>query len=315
MPRKIRGVGRGVVGTVLGFAILLGSCGPTAPRRTTAVGDDAITVASFNFPESVIVAEIYSQALEAAGFEVDRQLDLGTRELVEPALERGLVEFVPEYSGSALTFVTKEEASATADEQTTYSALKLALQERGIIALAPAPAQNKNGVVTGVETARRFGLTTISDLAPAASQLVFGGPPECPERPLCLLGLESTYGLKFREFVPLDSGGPFTVQALAQGQIDVGLLFTTDGAIDSNDFVLLEDDRMLQPAENVTPVVHQEVVDRFGEEFVRVVNAVSAELVTDDLRELNTRVSIEKERARDVAAGWLAEHDLSGPVD
>ena len=300
---------------VLSAAVLLGSCATTAPRRTSAVGDDAITVASFNFAESVILAEIYAQALEGGGFKIDRQLDLGTRELVEPALQRGLVEFVPEYSGSALTFVTKGEAVATADEQTTHRNLVAALEERGIIALAPAPAQNKNGVVATAETAMQFGLTTISDLVPAASQLVLGGPPECPERPLCLLGLESTYGLKFRDFIPLDSGGPFTVQALAQGQVEVGLLFTTDGAIDANGFVLLEDDRLLQPAENVTPVVHKKVVDRFGDEFVRLVDAVSAELTTDDLRELNARVSIEGERARDVAAGWLADHELIGPVD
>lgn len=300
---------------VLSAAVLVGSCEPTAPRRTSAVGDDTITVASFNFAESVIVAEIYAQALETGGFAVDRQLDLGTRELVEPALQRGLVEFVPEYSGSALTFVTKGEAVATADEQTTYGNLVAALEERGIIALAPAPAQNKNGVVATAETAMQFGLTTISDLVPAASQLAFGGPPECPERPLCLLGLESTYGLKFRDFIPLDSGGPFTVQALAQGQVEVGLLFTTDGAIDANGFVLLEDDRLLQPAENVTPVVHKKVVDRFGDEFVRLVDAVSAELTTDDLRELNGRVSIEGERPRAVAAGWLADHDFSEPAD
>ena len=302
-------------GTVLLAGVLFASCGPSAPRRTLAVGDDAITVASFNFPESVILAEIYAQALEAGGFDVDRQLDLGTRELVEPALERGLVEFVPEYSGSALTFVTKGEVAATADEATTHRDLTMALHERGLVALGQARAQDKNGMVAAPETATRFDLRTISDLAPVASQLVFGGPPECPERPLCLLGLESTYGLKFRDFVSLDSGGPFTVQALAQGQVDVGLLFTTDGAIDSNGFVLLKDDRMLQPAENVTPVVHGEVVDRFGQEFVGLVNAVSAELTTDDLRELNALVNIEGERARDVAMGLLAEHDLSGSVD
>jgi osmoprotectant transport system substrate-binding protein len=300
---------------VLSAAVLLGSCQPSAPRRTSAVGDDAITVASFNFSESVILAEIYAQALEGGGFKVDRQLDLGTRELVEPALERGLVEFVPEYSGSALTFVTKGEATPTADEGATYRDLRSALQGRGIIALAPAPAQDKNGLVARAETAMQFGLTTISDLVPAASQLVFGGPPECPERPLCLLGLESTYGLKFRDFIPLDSGGPLTVQALAQGHVDVGLLFTSDGAINANGFVLLEDDRLLQPAENVTPVAHREVVDRFGDEFVRLVNAVSAELTTDDLRDLNAMVSIEGERAPDVAAGWLTDHELTGPVD
>lgn len=300
---------------VVSSLVLLVSCTPGAPPLTTAVGDDAITVASFNFPESVILGEIYSQALEAGGFAVDRQLDLGARELVEPALERGLVEFVPEYSGSALTFVTKGAAAVTADEQATYRDLKSALAERGMIALAPAPAQDKNGIVATAETASRFDLSTISDLARAASDLVFGGPPECPERPLCLPGLESAYGLKFRQFVPLDSGGPFTVQALSQGQVDVGLLFTTDGAIDANGFVLLEDDRLLQPAENVTPVVHGEVVEHFGDELVRLVNSVSAELTTDDLRELNARVTIRGERVEDAAAAWLADHDLVAPVE
>lgn len=303
------------IGTVLWAVVLLVSCGQGEPRRTIAVGDDAITVASFNFPESVVVAEIYAQALESTGFAVERQLDLGARELVEPALERGLVEFVPEYSGSALTFVTKGEAAVTADERATHRDLRSALAERGLIALAPAPAQNKNGVVTSEETSRRFGLKRISDLAPVASDLVFGGPPECPERPLCLPGLESVYGLKFRQFVPLDSGGPFTVQALSQGQVDVGLLFTTDGAIDANGFALLEDDRSLQPAENVTPVVHGEVIDRFGDELFRLVNSVSAELTTDDLRELNARVTIRGELVEDAAAGWLVDHDLVAPVE
>src|ERR671919_982475 len=170
-----------LVGTVLSTAVLFASCGPSAPRRTVPVSDDAITVASFNFPESVILAEIYAQALEAGGFEVDRQLDLGARELVEPALERGLVEFVPEYSGSALAFVTKGQVAATADEGTTYRDLRTALHDRGLVALAHAPAQDKNGVVATPETATRFDLRTISDLAPVASQLVFGGLPECPE--------------------------------------------------------------------------------------------------------------------------------------
>jgi osmoprotectant transport system substrate-binding protein len=309
MERAILGARTGLLPMALSAALLV-SCGPSEPKRELAVGDDAITVASFNFPESVIVAEIYAQALESGGFAVDRQLNLGTRELVQPALQRGLIEFVPEYAGSALAFVAKQEASPTADEQATHTELRSALRQRRIIALAPAPAQNKNGVVTTQETAGRLGLATVSDLAPAAAQLVFGGPPECPERPLCLLGLESAYGLTFRSFTPLDSGGPLTVQALVQGQVDVGLLFTTDGAIESNDLVLLEDDRLLQPAENVTPVVHADVVDRFGDDLVALVDAVSAELTTEGLRELNVRVSIEGSRTRDVAAAWLAEHDL-----
>jgi hypothetical protein len=156
MSRGSPGARTALFGTVLSAAVLFASCGPSAPRRTLAVGDDAITAASFNFPESVILAEIYAQALEAGGFDVDRQLDLGTRELVEPALERGLVEFVPEYSGSALTFVTKGEVAATADEATTHRDLTTALHERGLVALEQARTQDKNGMVATAETATRF---------------------------------------------------------------------------------------------------------------------------------------------------------------
>jgi osmoprotectant transport system substrate-binding protein len=149
---------------------------------------------------------------------------------------------------------------------------------------------------------------------PEASELVFGGPPECPERPLCLGGLEDRYGLEFGAFEPLDAGGPVSVTALRSGNVDVALLFTTDAAIDQNDFVLLYDDLGLQPAENVTPVVRAEVVEAHGDGFVRVVDSVSALLTTEDLRELNARVA-EGATPKDVATAWLAEHGLSGPSD
>lgn len=299
----------------LAAALLAASCGPgVPPATTTALEDDAITVASFNFPESVLVGEIYAQALEGEGFAVKRQLGLGARELVEPSLERGLVEFVPEYSGSALEFLTRGEGLATSDEALTHDRLEEVFAERGVAVLAPAPAQDQNGFAVTLETADRYGLRSISQLVPEAPDLTFGGPPECPERPLCLGGLENVYGLEFGSFQTLDAGGPVSVTALRSGTVDVALLFTTDAAIDRYDFVLLYDDLGLQPAENVTPVVREEVVEAHGDAFVRLVDSVSALLTTGDLRELNARVA-EGETPREVAAAWLAEHGLSGPND
>jgi osmoprotectant transport system substrate-binding protein len=295
--------------------LVLGSCRADVPRQTSALDDRAITVASFNFPESVILGEVYAQALEGGGFEVERQLDLGARELVEPSLERGLVEFVPEYSGSALEFLTGGAGQASPDEGVTHERLTAAFAERGIAVLAPAPAQNRNGFAVTRATAERYGLETISDLGPVAGDLAFGGSHECPQRPLCLAGLEETYLLDFGRFTPLDAGGPITVSALRAGTVDVALLFTTDGAIAENDFVLLIDDRGLQPAENVTPVVRAEVVDAYGEELVVLVDSVSEQLTTADLRELNSRVTAGGELPSEVAAAWLAEHGLSGPSD
>ena len=156
-------------------------------------------------------------------------------------------------------------------------------------------------------TADRFGLRDISDLAAVDSQLVFGGPPECAQRRLCLVGLEDVYGLGFREFIPLDTGGPLTLQALRSGGIDVALLFTTDPAIVSEGLVVLTDDRGLQPSENVTPLLRREVLSTHGDGVVRTLDAVSALLTTSDLRAMIGRV-VEGSSARDVAASWLADH-------
>jgi osmoprotectant transport system substrate-binding protein len=289
--------------------LLLAACGSPPAPQTTAVDDDAITVASFNFGESVLLAELYGQALRSAGFRVELALDLGAREFVQPALQRGLVELVPEYAGSALEFVAGN-GSASADERATHRALARAMASRGLTVLAASPAQDRNGIVVTSETATRFDLHTINDLRPVAPQMAFGGPPECPERPLCLEGLASLYGLRFESFVPLDEGGALTVAALQAGQVQAALLFTSDGQIDAHGFVLLKDDRHLQPAENVTPVIRTDVLARFGPRVGEVTNEVSAALTTDDLQRLNREVAAGEASAA-VAAGWLAERGIT----
>jgi osmoprotectant transport system substrate-binding protein len=243
--------------------------------------------------------------MEANGFRVKRAFDLGPRELVEPALERALVEFVPEYLGTALQFVTQGTAEVSTDGAATHQKLVEALSDRGVAVLASSPAQDANAIVVSAQTAAKYGLKTISDLIPVAGQLIFGGPPECPSRPLCLLGLRSTYGLSFKRFVALDAGGPLTSAELASGLIDVGLLFTTEWQIRANGFVVLVDDRMMQPAENVTPIVRNEVIAAYGRRFSDVVDAVSLMLTTEALGELNGRVSLNAKRPSDVAAAWL----------
>lgn len=143
---------------------------------------------------------------------------------------------------------------------------------------------------------------------PIASQMVLGGPPECPERPFCLPGLEETYGLEFESFQPLDVGGPQTVNALKNDRIQVGLLFSTSSAIVANDFVVLEDDQGLQQAENITPIVRDEVLDEAIESSL---NAVSAALTTDNITELNGRVEIDGEDPGDVAADFIESEGIT----
>ena len=298
---------------LLALVSVVAACGGSVTDRESspsALQDEAVTVASFDFAESELLAELYSQALEDEGFSIERAFNLGPREFVMPALASGLVEFVPEYAGTALQFLNLGESSGTADVASTHDALVRALDGSMLTALAPAPAQDANGFVATRETAERLDLRAISDLSAVAQGLVLGGPPECPTRPLCLAGLERLYGLTFGDFLPLDAGGPVTRQALAQGHVDVALLFTTDPSILRDDLVVLTDDRRMQPAENVVPLIRTELAHRFGPDLVRAVDEVSQRLTTDGLRELNAMVATGPLPLPAVAAQWLSAEGL-----
>jgi len=294
-------------------ALILAGCSrDSGDRRSpTALNDDAITVASFDFPESELLAEIYSQALEAGGYDVQRQFRLGSRNLVGPALAVGLVEFVPGYVGTSLQFWSLGAAVSTRDVETTRQALVHALRRTSVVALASAPAQDANTFVVLRETAERYGLHDLSDLQRIAPQLTFGGPPECATRPLCLAGLRRLYGLEFGHLVTLDAGGPLTHQALEERHVDIALLFTTDPSLTKEGLVELVDDRGLQPAENVTPLVRTEVIQRWGSDFVDLVDAVSRHLTTDGLRNLNAQMEQAAGDARGVASAWLTAQGLT----
>lgn len=268
-----------------------------------------IVIGSANFGESELIAEIYAQALEAKDFPVERKFNVGTRNVYAPALEAGELHLVPEYVGSALTYLGGE---ATSDVEATTEALRAAWAPKGISVLEPAPAQDKNGFVVTRETADSLGAVNVSDLAAANGSLVLGGPPECPDREFCLIGLEDTYGLTFAAFRPLDAGGSLTVSALKEGEIDVGVLFTTDGVIAAEDFVLLNDDKGLQPAESVVPVIATSIVEEYGDEIETVLNAVSVKLTTEGLTEMNRLVGYVGDDPAQVATNWLKDNGLVG---
>jgi osmoprotectant transport system substrate-binding protein len=292
---------------LLAFVLVAGACGGTDP---SADPTDGVTVAAFGFTESRVLAELYAQAMEAKGIPVRRALDLASREVVEPALEQGVVDFVPEYSGTALEFLNRAAGQATSDVAATYGLLRAAFSTRDVITLDPAPAQDQNALAVTKETAARLRLSKVSDLVPVAHDLVFGAPPECPERRFCLAGLVAVYGLSFREFRALDAGGPLTLGALEGNEIDVGLLFTTSPAIATSGLVLLEDDKGLQPAENVVPVVRAPVLERYGDTLSNAANAVSRLLTTQELIELNRRVDVDGDSPEEAAGAWLARHGL-----
>jgi osmoprotectant transport system substrate-binding protein len=275
--------------------------------RESTLSDDTVIVGSFDFAESRLLAELYAQALEAGGVEVERVLGIGPRELVFPALARGLVELVPEYTGAALRFASlgAERGKGT---ESTRDRLARRLGREDVEVLAPSPAEDVDTIVVTPETAAAHDLRTVSDLAAVAGDLVFGGPPECASRPECLAGLARVYGIEFRETLPLDAGGPTTRDALRSRAIDVALLFSTDPAV-GDEFVALVDDRGLQSAENVVPVVRAEVLERFGPALATRLDAVSARLTTESLRALNGEVAAGAS-PRVVARRWLTREGL-----
>jgi osmoprotectant transport system substrate-binding protein len=279
---------------------------PEDPARPT------IRLASFDFPESELLGQVYGQALSQHGFPVEQVVQLGSREVVAPALEQGKIDMVPEYLGSALNFLNDRDRVATADPRQTHARLEQAFAPRGVSVLAFAPALDRNGFVVSGDLARSHHLERISDLAPLARQLVIGGPPECPQRPLCLKGLQEVYRLSFARFESMPSRA-VTAAALQTGEIDVGMIDTTDPSLlrPGADLVQLADDRRLQPADNVVPVLRRELRALYGPPLVSLVNAVSAQLTTVELTKLNLQVA-DGRPAADAAAAWLRAHPIIG---
>ncbi len=302
------------VGAIAACALtvaLAASCQPggTARRHARVDGGAVVVVASFNFAESELLAAIYGLAIKHAGIPMHLQLDLGPRELVQPALEEGLADVVPEYLGTALTSLEPNARVAMSNPAAVRGELARAFAQWHVQVLEPAAAQDQNGFAVTRGTADQFHLRTVSDLGPAAARMTIGGPAECPGRPYCLMGLHAVYGLRFAKFLPLDTEQQ-RVAALQSGVADVAVLFTTDGYLATGEFTLLSDNRRLQPAENVVPVVTTKAVARYGKRLVDALGAVSARLATKDLIFLNWRVTVAGKNVLAEARGWLERHGI-----
>lgn len=290
---------------VIAVSLLASGCGDTA-EPTVSEPAAAIRVGAFDFPESELLAEVFAQALELRDIPVERLGRIGSRETVEPALELGLIDVVPEYAGTMLSFVSLGAWEPSADSRQTLVALQATLKPRGMIALDPAAAQNRNALVVTNRFAVEHGVRTVSDLIPLAADLVFGGPRECPERYFCLVGLAEVYGLEFESFIPTP-GATVVAEALRADEIDVGLLFSTDPMLVGTDLVVLRDDLRLQPAENIVPVVRREALERWGPEVAEALNAVSSRLDNKSLVALNARALEPDPGLAATVADWLAE--------
>jgi glycine betaine/choline ABC-type transport system substrate-binding protein/ABC-type proline/glycine betaine transport system permease subunit len=266
-----------------------------------------ITIGSKNFTEQFILGEIYAQALEAAGYKVKKQLNLGSEQIALKALKAGRVDAYPEYTGTILTsFCKVKDKDVSHDPAEAFTQSKDCLAKDAITAEAPTPFTDSNGFAVTQETAQKLGnITKLSDLKDKASTLTVSGPPECQQRVDCLLGLKQTYGLKFKKFLSIDLAKRHEV--IKNGQTDVGEVFTTDGQIKADNLVLLKDDLQLFPPYNATLLAKTSVADAAGPDFAKTVDLVTAGLTLPVMQELNSRVDLDKEKPAAVATEYLKE--------
>lgn len=285
-------------------ALTLAACGgdPTQdPGATEEGAASKVTIGSGNFTESTILAEVYAKALQDDGVDVEKKLEIGSRETYLPALQDGSIDLIPEYIGTLATYFDKELTVTDADE--VYAALEKSLPE-GLEVLEYSEAENADNVVVTRATADEQGLEKISDLEGKAGDMTLGGPPEWKERAQGVPGLKKVYGLEFAKFRELSAGGNVTAQALENGQIDAANIFTTDPSIVQKDFVILEDDKDLFSAQNVVPLLSSEVADDTVSESL---NKVSSELTAEDLAQMQIDVTDGK-TPEEVASAWVEEN-------
>jgi osmoprotectant transport system substrate-binding protein len=303
-------------GAVL-LALAISACTPggggsTSPQASAsqAAEKPTVVIGSAGFDESELMAEIYAQALEAAGYTVERNFGIGTREQTLPAITSGQIDLMPEYLGSLLRQGLGGEP--TGDSEATAALLAEAAAEEGLSILDYTPAQDTNAFAVRQETADQYQLTTMSDLAAVATDLVWGLPPECETNPLCAGALEDEYGIPFAELEieALDPCSGPIASALNDGVVDVAELCSTQAAIEQFNFFVLEDDKHTQPAENIAPLVRIEFLDAAPDDFAQTLNAVSAAMTTEMLTQLGVQVSVENRDVADVAGEWLQDQSL-----
>ncbi len=282
------------------------SAAGSSSTGTTSGG--SITVGSANFPENVLLAEIYAGALKAKGVKVNEKLNIGSREVYIPALKDGSIDLIPEYNGTLLSYINKGKTTTTpSGSDAVYAALKSALPQ-GLSLLTQSTAEDKDTIAVTKATAAKYHLASIADLAPVASKLSIGAGPEFKDRQTGLLGLKSVYNVVFKTFKPLDAGGVLTVRALSSGSVDAANVFSTDSAIKTKGFVVLSDPKNLFLAENIVPVL---TASKVTPTVTATLNAVSAKLTTAVLTDLVSKVQVDKQDSVKVADAFLSSNGLS----
>ena len=284
-------------------ATLTAACGSTGGGSTSK---GTLTIAGFDFAESSVLGQLYGQSLAHDGYTVNYKPRLGKREVVAPALKAGQIDMYPGYAATDLEYYNGGIGEASGDVTATTAKLNVRLEPLALEALTPSAAVDQNAFAVTKATAQKYNLTKLSDLAPVGGQLVLGAGPECPTRPFCQPGLEKTYDIHFKSFKALDTDGPLTRAALANGTIQVGLVFSSDSDLTKLGLVVLQDDKHLENADNVVPIIRTKVAT---DGVKSVLNKVSANLTTAELVTMNGQVELNHQDADAVARAFLQQHN------
>ena len=292
--------------TVVGAALALAGCAsgdPLEPGTDPDAGgsSETIVIGSQAYYSNEIIAEIYAQALEQAGFEVERSFNIGQRETYIPAIESGEVDLFPEYTGNLLQYYVPDTAAKTADD--VYAELAVSLPD-GLQVLAQSPATDENSYNVTAAFAEENGLKTIADLATIEGGVVVGGRPELEERPFGPQGLLEFYGVT----ATVEPTAETTVESLLEGIVDVGNVYSADPRIEQFDLVTLEDPKGLFLASNVVPLA----ADDLPMEVIGIIDAISAALTPEGLIGLNVQSTVDQLGAPEIAEGWLEENGFLG---
>jgi osmoprotectant transport system substrate-binding protein len=290
---------------LIGLTLVLAA--PTVSGASPGQGGSkgSLTMGSKNLPGAQVLGQVYGQALAKDGYNMSYKENLGTTEVVFAALQNGDIDLYPDYMNTVVQFLGGTGGS---DVNQVKSELDTLLQGKGIVATTPAPAVDVNGFYVTKKTASKYKLKTMSDLTKVASKLRFGGPPECLDRPLCLgAASQQLYGLQFKEVKKLDTGGPVTVKALEDGNVQVAELFTGSSVI-PKDAVLLKDDKGLQGADNPVVLIRD---SKNTPQLDATLNKVSAKITTAQYRKMTLAVQNQKEDPADVAKTFLKNNKLA----
>lgn len=286
--------------------VLLSACSTGGGSKPT------VKVGSDGFYEAKLMAEIYAQALEAGGYTVDRTgIGIGARKVSAPALESGQIDLKPEYIGSGLAFY--EAGKQTGDPAANAAALQtvMATKGGGITVLAYSPAADQNAFVVRKDTATQFNLAKLSDAAPVQDQLKWGLATDCKTNPVCAAALKTAYGLDPKNITPLAACDTPMAQALVNKTIDVAELCSTQPDIAVNGFVVLADDRQTQPADNIAPLVRNDLLAKVDKAaFSKILDNVSAKMDTATLTDLGKQITVDKKDISAVAKAWLKSAGL-----